>query len=126
MLGLGKITTTIITSPSHIPVSYSRHSIVGSHRLLSKRKKSYSIHSEPPLARHLTFIPVTFSPPSRSLSTTTVKMSGDSIPSPNITLDNMNPNVKGMEYAVRGPLVIRAGQIEREIREGNKKHPFAQ
>lgn len=38
----------------------------------------------------------------------------------------MNPNVKGMEYAVRGPLVIRAGQIEREIREGSKKHPFTQ
>lgn len=39
-----------------------------------------------------------------------------------ITLENMNPNVKRMEYAVRGPLVIRAGQIERELREGQKKN----
>lgn len=40
-----------------------------------------------------------------------------------VTLDNMNPNIKVMEYAVRGPLVIRAGQIEKELREGQKK-PF--
>ena len=39
-----------------------------------------------------------------------------------VTLDNMNPNVKRMEYAVRGPLVIRAGQIERELREGQPKN----
>lgn len=39
-----------------------------------------------------------------------------------VSLDNMNPNVKRMEYAVRGPLVIRAGQIERELREGQKKN----
>lgn len=34
---------------------------------------------------------------------------------PTITLDNMNPCVKQMEYAVRGPLVIRATEIEKEI-----------
>jgi alanine transaminase len=43
-----------------------------------------------------------------------------------ISLDNMNPNVKGMEYAVRGPLVIRATQIEREIREGKSDKPYKQ
>lgn len=32
-----------------------------------------------------------------------------------LTLDNMNPNVKKMEYAVRGPLVIRATAIEKEL-----------
>ncbi|MPC97956.1 Alanine aminotransferase 2 [Portunus trituberculatus] len=32
-----------------------------------------------------------------------------------ITLDNMNPQVKKMEYAVRGPLVIRATAIEKEL-----------
>jgi len=32
-----------------------------------------------------------------------------------ITLDSMNENVKTMEYAVRGPLVIRATEIEKEI-----------
>ena len=34
---------------------------------------------------------------------------------PTITLENMNPCVKEMEYAVRGPLVIRATEIEKEI-----------
>ena len=34
---------------------------------------------------------------------------------PSITLDNMNPAIKRMEYAVRGPLVIRATAIEKEL-----------
>jgi len=34
-----------------------------------------------------------------------------------LNIDNMNPNVKVMEYAVRGPLVIRAGQIEEELQK---------
>lgn len=37
-----------------------------------------------------------------------------------VSLDNMNPNIKVMEYAVRGPLVIRAAEIERELREVRK------
>ena len=32
-----------------------------------------------------------------------------------LSVDNINPNVKAMEYAVRGPLVIRAGEIEKEL-----------
>jgi hypothetical protein len=32
-----------------------------------------------------------------------------------VTMDTMNPHVKIMEYAVRGPLVIRAGEIEKEL-----------
>lgn len=40
-----------------------------------------------------------------------------------LTLDSMNPNVIKMEYAVRGPLVIRAGEIEKEIKQVKlKKH----
>ena len=35
--------------------------------------------------------------------------------SPCLTLDNLNPQIKVMEYAVRGPLVIRAGEIEKEL-----------
>uniref|UniRef100_A0A336LFW9 CSON008927 protein n=1 Tax=Culicoides sonorensis TaxID=179676 RepID=A0A336LFW9_CULSO len=45
--------------------------------------------------------------------TTTTKMSAK----PCVTLDNINPSIKVMEYAVRGPLVIRAGQIEKELEE---------
>lgn len=40
-----------------------------------------------------------------------------------LKVDNMNPNVIQMEYAVRGPLVIRAGEIEKELEKGVKK-PF--
>lgn len=34
-----------------------------------------------------------------------------------LTMDNINPNIVKMEYAVRGPLVIRAGEIEKEIQQ---------
>ncbi|XP_058444925.1 alanine aminotransferase 1 [Malaya genurostris] len=42
---------------------------------------------------------------------------------PCVTIDNINPAIKVMEYAVRGPLVIRAGAIEKELEQGAKK-PF--
>ena len=32
-----------------------------------------------------------------------------------VTLENMNPFVKKMEYAVRGPIVARAGEIAHEL-----------
>jgi hypothetical protein len=32
-----------------------------------------------------------------------------------LTVHNMNENVKKMQYAVRGPIVLRAGVIENEI-----------
>lgn len=32
-----------------------------------------------------------------------------------LTYDTINPNVKTMEYAVRGPIVIRAVEIEKEL-----------
>lgn len=41
-----------------------------------------------------------------------------------LSVENMNPFVKNMEYAVRGPIVIRAGEIEAEIKAGKSK-PFA-
>ncbi len=34
-----------------------------------------------------------------------------------LTLANMNPCVKKMEYAVRGPLVLRAVEIEKELQK---------
>ncbi|KAH7979267.1 hypothetical protein HPB49_008886 [Dermacentor silvarum] len=37
-----------------------------------------------------------------------------------VTLDNMNPHLITMEYAVRGPIVIRAGEIEKELQAGKK------
>lgn len=38
-------------------------------------------------------------------------------------IDTLNPNIKVLEYAVRGPLVTRAGEIEKELEKGVKK-PF--
>lgn len=32
-----------------------------------------------------------------------------------VTMDNINPNMVKLEYAVRGPLVIRATEIEKEL-----------
>lgn len=42
---------------------------------------------------------------------------------PVLLLENVNPNVKNMEYAVRGPIVARAAEIGKELTEGVKK-PF--
>ncbi|KAI7797364.1 putative alanine aminotransferase 1, partial [Triplophysa rosa] len=42
-----------------------------------------------------------------------------------LTLDTMNPHVKCVEYAVRGPIVQRAVQIEKELKTGVKK-PFTE
>lgn len=36
---------------------------------------------------------------------------------PCISLENINPAIKLMEYAVRGPLVIRAAAIEKELEQ---------
>lgn len=58
------------------------------------------------------------------MSSTNAASNGSSSPY-TITLENMNPNVIKMEYAVRGPLVIRAGQLEKELKEGVKK-PFTE
>ncbi|KAJ8247291.1 hypothetical protein GJAV_G00244610 [Gymnothorax javanicus] len=42
-----------------------------------------------------------------------------------LTMDSMSPQVKAVEYAVRGPIVIKAGEIERELERGVKK-PFTE
>ncbi|XP_072378440.1 alanine aminotransferase 1 [Diabrotica undecimpunctata] len=42
---------------------------------------------------------------------------------PTLTIENLNPCIKVMEYAVRGPLVTRAGEIEKELEKGASK-PF--
>ena len=34
-----------------------------------------------------------------------------------LSVENINPHVKKMEYAVRGPIVIRAGEIEQELQQ---------
>jgi len=43
----------------------------------------------------------------------------------NIRVENINPNFINMEYAVRGPLLIRAAEIEKELKSG-VKYPFDQ
>ncbi|XP_056371573.1 alanine aminotransferase 1 [Oenanthe melanoleuca] len=42
-----------------------------------------------------------------------------------LTPDTMNPAIRRVEYAVRGPIVTRALEIERELREGVPK-PFTE
>ena len=34
-----------------------------------------------------------------------------------LTMETLNPNIKEMEYAVRGPIVARAGEIEKELQQ---------
>lgn len=42
-----------------------------------------------------------------------------------LTEDNMNPHIKKVEYAVRGPIVVRAGEIKNELKKGVSK-PFSE
>lgn len=44
-------------------------------------------------------------------------VNGGSCPGRVLTLDTMNPRVKRVEYAVRGPIVTRAVQLEKELKE---------
>ena len=34
-----------------------------------------------------------------------------------LTMETLNPNIKTMEYAVRGPIVTRAAEIEKELEQ---------
>ncbi|KAG9352728.1 hypothetical protein JZ751_021142, partial [Albula glossodonta] len=49
-----------------------------------------------------------------------------------LTMETLNPQVKAVEYAVRGPIVIKAGEIERELQQNafsgaqSKKKPFTE
>lgn len=54
----------------------------------------------------------------RTMATTSGK------PKRTLTLESINPNIVKMEYAVRGPLVIRAGEIEQEIKQVRFKYMF--
>lgn len=42
-----------------------------------------------------------------------------------LTIDNMNPHIKNVQYAVRGPIVVRATEIKKELENGVKK-PFSE
>ena len=41
-----------------------------------------------------------------------------------ITIDTINPKVKEMQYAVRGAIVSRAGEIEEQLKKDPSKYPF--
>ncbi|XP_041916656.1 alanine aminotransferase 2 [Alosa sapidissima] len=42
-----------------------------------------------------------------------------------LTMETLNPQVKAVEYAVRGPIVMKADEIEKCLREGGKQ-PFTE
>ncbi|KAM4865141.1 alanine aminotransferase 1 [Thomomys bottae] len=42
-----------------------------------------------------------------------------------LTLETMNPCIRRVEYAVRGPILLRALELERELRQGVRK-PFTE
>ncbi|XP_044074821.1 alanine aminotransferase 2-like isoform X1 [Siniperca chuatsi] len=89
----------------------------------------------PSRVRSLTSPPLSSSSPGRALSSLSAtrrglpkeKMSENGVSSRAkvLTIDTMNPTVKKVEYAVRGPIVQRAVELERELSEGMKK-PFSE
>lgn len=45
------------------------------------------------------------------------------LPASKLSIDTISPLVKKAQYAVRGDIVVRAGQITKELKDG-KKFPF--
>lgn len=80
-----------------------------------------------PGLRSLTSLPLSPSSPGRAFSSLSAtrrglpqaKMSENGVvPRAKVlTIDTMNPTVKNVEYAVRGPIVARAVELERELSE---------
>lgn len=68
-----------------------------SYTSFGRNKSSVGVLSSPPLIQ--------------TTSRAMASQSGESV----LCLDNLNPCIKVMEYAVRGPLVARAGDIEKEL-----------
>lgn len=80
-----------------------------------------------PRGRSLTSPPLSSSSPARALSSLSATRRG--LPKPKmsengvvprakvLTIDTMNPTVKNVEYAVRGPIVARAVELEKELSE---------
>lgn len=87
--------------------------------LLRRRLNQHAAHVYKDLAQKIktTGHGVT-SPRSQSCFHTSGKMNKRTI-----TTESMNPNIIRMQYAVRGPLVIRAAEIEKDLQKGVKK-PF--
>lgn len=54
-----------------------------------------------------------------------LRMSENGTHKPILTLESMNPAIKKVEYAVRGPIVTRAVELEKELQQGVKK-PFTE
>lgn len=65
------------------------------------------------------------SPFASSFSLRTKNSLASKMSTPSLNTSNINPNFIKMEYAVRGPLVARAGAIEKELLAGQKK-PFTE
>ena len=60
----------------------------------------------------------------KALSSSTPSASAAFVPRRSmLTAETMNPKIKKVEYAVRGPIVVRAGEIEKELKSGAVK-PF--
>uniref|UniRef100_A0A1B6CHN5 alanine transaminase n=2 Tax=Clastoptera arizonana TaxID=38151 RepID=A0A1B6CHN5_9HEMI len=109
----------IITNPlTKDVVINSRHTIKLAGQVCEWYKCSKWTHS------HLLRIsPVLYSQTSTMASVQTNYTTKSNCTYKCVTLDNMNTAIKIMEYAVRGPLVIRASEIEKELQKGEKK-PF--
>lgn len=136
------VTTTAAAAAMRAP-SLPPQPALSNHHQISRRWKSLLIHANRQQQAHRQLSTPTsssFSPAQtinarcsrvssnlyvpkycRALSTSVVdqssKMPSSGSASKCLQLDNINPNFITMEYAVRGPLVIRAGEIEKELKQ---------
>lgn len=102
-----------------VSCSSARHAISNSSALLNHYNRWGGQQNKFVISRILSCS----TPLSRKMATSTPDKSAAAAFPKCLTLDNMNPAIKVMEYAVRGPLVIRASELEKELEQGTKK-PF--
>ncbi|CAE6402527.1 unnamed protein product [Rhizoctonia solani] len=62
--------------------------------------------------------------PTRHLSYTSITRSEISFTMPPLTSNNINPTWKDVQYAVRGPIAIKAEEYRDRLRKGDKSLPF--
>lgn len=101
-----------------LPSSANRSLIAGAveqYRALVMRPKSQTIRKES--VRFKTQGPIESYGLKRYSTAEATVAATSKIREKTLTMENLNPQVKAVEYAVRGPIVMKADEIERCLRE---------
>ncbi|CAG8468035.1 9690_t:CDS:2 [Ambispora leptoticha] len=118
-----------ISSPSRVGSIYKSSIISSNNNIITSITKSTNIYSRFNLSSSLP-LKIMFHYSASSSEGGSAVVNGGGLDKKEqklgkiLTVDNINPHVKKVEYAVRGELAIRADNISREILEPHNKYAF--